>query len=318
MIDADSGVGDALAIALALLDPDLDVVAVTATGGRVPVHQAARNLMTLLEAIDPPKWPRIGVADSPDSEYEQVRFREQVGDDLIACLRLQGESGFGDWPVGDAELHHPRSAAKLLSECTREYPGEVTLITLGPLSTVAHAQELDPEFTARLKGLVSFAGAMQTGGDVSPVAEFNVAFHPEAARFVLRHPATKTLVPLDIGRKAVLTFDTVRRLKLSETEPRGRLLHSLFNFSLRAHHEILGMEGVCVMDLAAVAAVSQPQLFTRHSVGVDVETSGRLTRGMTVFDRRQRPSWRPNIDVMVDVNPQSLIDYLSSTFGRAS
>jgi len=316
MIDADSGVSDALAIALALVDPDLDVVAVTASGGRVSVQQAARNLMTLIEAVDPPKWPRLGVADSPDCEFEQARFSEQVGDELHVCRQLHGEEGFGDWPVGDAALHHPRSAAKLLSETTREYPGEVTLITLGPLTTVAHAQELDPEFSARLKGLVAFAGTIHSGGDISPVAEFNVAFNPEAARHVLRRPATKTLVPLDVGRKAVLTFENVQRLKLDDGEPRSRLLQSLLNYSLRAHHETLGMEGMWLMDIAAIAAVSQPQFFTRQSVGVDVETGGRLTRGMTVFDRRPRPSWRPNIDVLTEANAQGLLDYVSAILGR--
>jgi inosine-uridine nucleoside N-ribohydrolase len=316
MIDADAGLSDALAIALALADPDLDVLAITAVGGRVTAQQAARNLITLLEAIDPPKWPRLGVADTPNAEYELIRFSELVGDELETDRRLHGPAGLGDWPVGDAELHHPRSAAKLLSETTREHPGAVTLVTLGPLTTVAYAQELDPELAARLKGLVSLAGTLQSAGDITPAAEFNAAFHPEAARHVLRHPATKTLVPLDVGRRAVLTFENVQRLKLDDGQPRGRLLQSLLNYSLRAHHESLGMEGMWLMDLAAIAAVSQPQLFTRQNFGVDVETHGRLTRGMTVFDRRPRPSWRPNIDVLTEVNVQGLLDYVSATLSR--
>ena len=114
MIDADAGVSDALAIALALADPDLDVLAVTAVGGRVSVQQAARNLITLLEAVDPAKWPRIGVADAPDADYDLARFTELMADELPVSRQLHGPYGFGDWPVGDAELHHPRSAAKLL------------------------------------------------------------------------------------------------------------------------------------------------------------------------------------------------------------
>lgn len=316
MIDADAGVSDALAIALALADPDLDVLAVTAVGGRVSVQQAARNLITLLEAVDPAKWPRIGVADAPDADYDLARFTELMADELPVSRQLHGPYGFGDWPVGDAELHHPRSAAKLLSETTREHPGEVTLITLGPLTTVAYAQELDPEFAARLKGLVSLAGTLQAPGDISAVAEFNTAFNPEAARHVLRHPATKTLVPLDVCCKTALTFESVQRLNLDDRQPRGRLLQSLLNFSLRAYHETLGMEGMWLMDLAAIAAVSQPHLFSRQNLGVDVETHGRLTRGMTVFDRRPRPSWRPNIDVLTDVNAQGLLDYVTSMLVR--
>ncbi len=316
MIDADPGISDALAIAMALADPELDVVALTAVGGRVSAAQAGRNLMTLVEVVDPPKFPRIGVADSPDAEFERARFGEFYGEDADQDRRLQGEFGLGDWPVGDAELHHPRSAAKLLVETTRESPGEITLITLGPLTTVALALDLDPEFPARLKGLVSFAGTLDGTGDITPAAEFNVCFNPEAAKRVLRFPTTKTLLPLNVARKGVLTFDRVQQLRFDEVIPCGRLRRSLLGYALRAQHEQLGMEGLWMHDLAAIAAVSRPQLFTRQNLGVDVETGGTLSRGATIFDRRPRPRWRPNIDVLTDVDVQGLLDYVAATLTR--
>jgi len=161
---------------------------------------------------------------------------------------------------------------------------------------------------------VCLAGALEAPGDLTPVAEFNICFHPQLARRVLRYPAAKTLVPLDIGRKAMLTFEHVQKLNLGEDTRYGKLLGSLLPFALRSHHQHLGVEGLWLLDLAAIAAVSQPRLFKGQALPLDVETEGLLTRGMTVFDRRPNREWRPNIDVMLEVDPQGLLDYVLGTF----
>lgn len=316
MIDADPGIGDGLALCLALMDPDLDVLAVTGVGGRVSAAQAGANLWSIIEAIDPPKRPRLGIADSPDSQYEMVRFSERYGDgvDLLQCLN--GEHGLGDWEVGDAQPYHAKSSAKLLIEISREYPGEVTVITLGPLTTLAWAIEIDPDFFSRLKGIVSMAGTVVAAGDITPTAEFNVCFEPDAARRVLRYPATKTLVPLDVGAKTTLTFNHVQQLDVADASAGGQLMRSLLSYGLRACHQHCGIEGFNFPEAAAIAAVSRPSLFIRQAMSVDVETEGRLTRGMTVFDRRALKTWRPNLDVLTDVNGQGLHDYVMATLRR--
>lgn len=318
MIDADPGIGDALALCLALVDPELDVLAVTGVGGRVSATQAGTNLWSIIEAIDPPKRPRLGIADSPDSQYELVRFSERYGDDVDFFRLLNGEHGLGDWSVGDVQPYHAKSSAKLMIEISREYPGEVTLITLGPLTTLAWAMELDPEFLSRLTGVVSMAGTVTAPGDITPAAEFNVCFQPDAARRVLRYPATKTLVPLDVGAKTTLTFNHVQQLELPDDTIAGRLVRSLLSYGLRACHQYCGIEGFNFPEAAAIAAVSRPSLFVRQAMSVDVETDGHLTRGMTVFDRRANAmkTWRPNLDVLTDVNAQGLHDYVMALLRR--
>jgi inosine-uridine nucleoside N-ribohydrolase len=317
IIDADPGIADALAIALALCDPALDVVALTAVGGRVSAAQAADNLMAIVQAVDPPKWPRFGVADSPESSYELVRFSERYGDAVDLSRRLNGECGLGSWSAPAAALHHVRSAVKLLLECTRDAPGEITLVTLGPLTNVALACDLDPEFLSRLRRLVCFAGTLEGPGDLTPAGEFNVCFHPHFARRVLRYPANKTLVPLDIGRKPILTFDHIQKFPWCEESTLSRLLSSLLSFALRSHHQHLGVEGLWLMDVTAVALVTQPQLFKTQTLAVDVETEGLLTRGMTVFDRRLNREWRPNIDVVIDVDAAEVLAHALRTFRQA-
>jgi inosine-uridine nucleoside N-ribohydrolase len=82
-------------------------------------------------------------------------------------------------------------------------------------------------------------------------------------------------------------------------------------FAFRASHQHLGLEGIRLSEVVALAAISQPRFFTRESMTVDVETRGELTRGMTVFDRRGIQQWQTNIDVLVDVDTQGVLDYFA-------
>lgn len=311
VIDADPGIGDAIAITVALLDPELDVIGLTATGGCVSGQQAGRNLQALVETLDPPKWPRIGC-----SEAGATRVRGAYAAEVTDLKQLHGESGLGDWQVPVADLHHPRESSKLLVELVRMYPQEVTLLTLGPLTNVELAFEKAPDFFQLLKGLVCLGGAVEAPGDVSPVAEFNIYSDPEAAQFVLRSPATKTLVPLDVSRQLVFGFEHYDRLPTDPTTGLGRVLSSLLPFALRSHHQHLGLEGLRLSEVVALAFVARPDLFTRGAMAIDVETEGNLTRGMTVFDRRGIPKWRNNIDVLRQVEAQGVLDYMTDVIKR--
>lgn len=317
IIDADPGIGDALAIAIALLDPELDVIALTAVGGCVSSVQAGRNLQSVVEALDPAKWPRIGVADSGQRMQEAEVSCADSPAWQHGQRSLNGPEGLGDWKPSIADLHHPKDAAKLMTELARQHPQEVMLLTLGPLTNLALACDRDADFLGRLQGVVSLAGAVTAPGNITPAAEFNVRHHPEAARLVLRFPATKTLVPLDVSQKAVLTFEQFHRFNLTDETRCGHLLRQLIPYSLRAHHQHLGVEGIWLPELTALASITRPQLFQRVAMAVDVETEGQLSRGMTVFDRRAKPAWRHNLDVLHEVDAQGVLDYLTSIVARA-
>lgn len=309
VIDADPGIGDAVAIAVALADPNVDVVGLTAVGGCVSGLQAGRNLQALIEALDPPKRPRIGTSELPACRTPE--------DGSHPLTLLNGPHGLGDWEPGTADLHHQRDATKLLSELSRTYPHELVVLSLGPLTNIALTVERDPGFLDRLLGLYCLGGAIEVAGDVTPVAEYNIYANPASARSVLRSPASKTLVPLDVSRKTTLTFEQLDRLTETAEHDTGKVLKSLLSFSLRSHHQHGGLESLWLQELTALAAITQPQLFQRSNLAVDVEVEGHLTRGMTVFDRRSRPVWRPNLEVVSDVDSQGVLDYLMSMFRQA-
>ena len=310
IIDADPGIGDAVAIALALIDPQIEVVGLTAVAGRVSGADATRNIQAIVEAVDPPKWPRLGssTALAPPS----------WSDSLTSSIALNGRTGLGDWKFNVAELHRPHESAKLLVELVRADPDEITLLTLGPLTNVELACERASDFLGLLNGLVCLGGTVESGGDVTAAAEFNVFSDAEAARSVLGSPATKTLVPLDVSNRLVLTFEQFNRLSTPKTSRVCRFLGALLPFAFRAHHEHLGQEGVHLNELVALAAISSPRLFQSQSMAIDVETSGELTRGMTIFDRRGIPQWQTNIDVLREVDALGAFDYLARIVSNAA
>src|SRR5438270_7436716 len=110
---SDPGIDGAFAVALAMHDPELEVLGLAATAGNVPAEQATNNIHILIEQLDPPRWPRLGAA--LPVEYE------------MDGLRLHGPGGLGGVRFPVAKLHHPHPSDKLLSDLVRQYPKEVTV-----------------------------------------------------------------------------------------------------------------------------------------------------------------------------------------------
>jgi len=262
--------------------------------------------------LDPPKWPRLGEAEIDVGAVG----RRLSADELQHAQALNGPTGLGDLEFAGSDLHNRRESAKLMIDLVRSEPHEVTLLTLGPLTNVEVAAERAPDFLDLVKEIISLAGSVSAGGDVTPAAEFNAYMNPQAARNVLRSPSTKILVPLDVSQRPILTFDQFDRLKPSGRM--GQFLSRLLPYAFRAHHEQLGLEGLRLMEIVALCAVARPRLFSSRPMAVDIETSGELTAGTTVFDRRVAQRQPNNIEVLTDVDAQGVLDYFSEIVAKAA
>jgi inosine-uridine nucleoside N-ribohydrolase len=304
IIDADPGIGDALAIAVALFDPEIDLIGLTATAGCVSGRTATRNTQAIIEWLDPAKWPRIGGSNSEIPV--EVAPLDPTGD---VVTKINGPSGLGDLEVEVADLHNIRDPARVLVELVKMAPNEVVLLTLGPLTNVERACDRDPDFLGSLKRLICLCGAIDGGGDVTAAAEFNAYCDPEAARNVLRIPATKTLIPLETSRQAVLTLDHIQRMGINESTRRGLFLKRLLTYAFRAYHEQMGREGIPLREVVALAGVTRLELFESRRMAVDIELCGELTRGMAVADRRAVPVHRLNMEVATRVAESGALDY---------
>ncbi len=296
ILDVDPGIDDAMALCIALFDPKLEVAAVTATGGNCPPSQATRNVQAIIEQLDPPRLPRLGAASMPDNGLP-VDGRHLYGVDGL------GETNF---PVAERQRIHP--SEKIICDEIREAPeGTVTIVALGPLTNIARALARDPELASMVGQIVITGGAVLGPGNITPVAEFNIYCDPASAQAVFRSPSTKTLVPLDVTNRVVLSYDLFNQLP-DETTRVGRFLHKVLPPAFRGYRQQFGLEGIHVHDTVALMSVLHPELFETTEMAGDVETSGELTSGMTVFDRRGVPIWRHNIDLVTDMRTDAVVD----------
>ncbi len=295
ILDVDPGLDDAVAMSIALFDPRLEVVAITAVGGNVPPQLATRNVQAIVEQLDPPRWPRVGASSPPDHGLPvDGRF-------------MHGIDGLGGCNFDVAELRTPHPSEKLICDEVRAAPEEVTVVALGPLTNLARAFQRDPELPYLINRVIMAGGAVSGPGNVTPAAEFNVYCDPESARTVFRSPSTKTLIPLDVTNQIILTFDLFNQLP-DETSRVGGFLRKILPPAFRAYHQQFGVEGIHVHDTVALTSVAAPELFVTSEMAGDVETMGELTTGATVFDRRRRPAWRQNMEVAVDIDGPQVIE----------
>lgn len=295
ILDVDPGIDDALALALALFDPRLEVVAVTAVAGNVPAGQATRNVQAIIEQLDPPRWPRIGAAVEPEAAPP-----------INAC-HIHGADGLGNAQLQVAELHNIHLADKVLADEVRAAPDAVTIVALGPLSNIARAFRRDPALATQVGQIVMAGGTYRGWGNVTPAAEFNVFFDPPAAREVLRSPTTKTLVPLDVTSRVLMNYGHLAQLP-GEATTVGRFLRKILPFAFRSHRQELGLEGIYVHDAVALAAVTSPELFVTERLPCDVETAGELTTGAVVFDGRPFGQWGHPVEVATEVDAGGVME----------
>jgi purine nucleosidase len=295
ILDVDPGIDDAMALGMAMFHPELEVVAVTAVAGNVPADQATRNVQAIIEQLDPPRWPRVGVASPPDHGLP------------VDGRRVHGIDGLGGANFEVAELRTRHPAEKIIIDEVRAAPEAVTLVALGPLTNVARAFQRDPELPSLVGQIVMMGGAVKAPGNITPAAEFNIYCDPQSARAVFRAPSTKTLIPLDVTNRVMLTFDLFNQLP-DETTKVGAFLRTILPPAFRAYRQQFGLEGIHVHDSVALTSLIAPELFTLEEMAGDVETMGELTVGQTVFDRRRVPAWRHNMAVAVDMEASRVID----------
>jgi len=305
ILDVDPGIDDAMALCMALFDPRLDVVAVTAVGGNVPTELATRNVQAIIEQLDPPRWPRVGAASPPDHGLP------------VDGRHLHGIDGLGgaDFQVAELRSRHP--AEKIICDEVRAAPDAVTIVALGPLTNIARAFQRDPDLPSMTGRIVMMGGTVQAPGNITPAAEFNMYCDPHAARAVFRSHTTKTLVPLDVTNRIVLSYDLFNQLP-DETSKVGAFLRTILPPAFRAYRQQFGLEGIHVHDSVALMAMVNPDLFTTQEMAGDVETSGELTVGATLFDRRRVPGWRHNMEVAVDMDAVKVIDQIVHSLANAA
>ena len=272
IIDCDPGIDDAIAILLALASPELDVLAITTVAGNAPLANTTTNGLRVLDLVRHADLPLAAGADRPLVRIPGGDSSETHGETGLDGSELPAPSR------GSSSEH----AVDLIARLALERPGEVTLAAVGPLTNVALLAALRPEAFAALRRVVVMGGA-STGGNMSPYAEFNVWFDPEAAERVLQAGQDLTLVGLDVTRQAILTSSDIDALEQLPTI--GSAVAGMLRFYMRKHVDWYGEEVVYQHDSLAIAHLIDPAILGLVHCHVEVDTGVGPARGSTLVDR---------------------------------
>lgn len=303
ILDCDPGHDDAFAILVAAAFGEL--IGVTTTHGNVGVELTTNNALTVIEMA--------GL---------EVPVHKGMSRPLLAPLRnatrVHGETGLAGARLPAVATEAASTDAVGFIIGTVRETEDVWLVATGPLTNVAAALRAAPDLSERLAG-ISFMGGSAGCGNVTAVAEFNLAADPEAAAMVIASgvPVIK-MVGLNLTYQVLVGAETITRLRavgggLSEVTA------DLIAHYAGVYDELYGWRGAPMHDPCAVAGVLIPELIGYERRWVEVELRGEHTRGMTVVDERPRLDLtQSNLEVGYTVDAERMRDALVEAVARFS
>ncbi|MEM7326574.1 MAG: nucleoside hydrolase [Actinomycetota bacterium] len=302
IIDTDPGVDDAMAILMALASPELDIVGLTTIFGNAPTDVTTGNALRLLEVAGRADIPVVaGRTDPIASDY------------LGPVPQVHGEDGLGDGGVGPSSVEPSGGdAAAFMHQTVSAAPGEVTILTLGPLTNVADALQRFPDLADLVDRVVVMGGNALVPGNATPVAEANINNDPEAADLVFGAGWPVTMVGLDVTHQVNLTGAAIDRITGHDSAG-SRLLAAALPTYRNFFEATNGIDGIYVHDPSTVAYLVEPEAFTTNAWPVRVETES-FSRGKTWpnlgdTDEAAPPAWqgRPLVDVCTGVDADRVL-----------
>ncbi|KAI3832686.1 hypothetical protein MKW98_002232 [Papaver atlanticum] len=273
IIDTDPGVDDSMAILMAFQTPELDILGLTTIFGNVTTKDATRNALILCETA--------GRTDVPVAEGSLEPLK---GGAPRICDFVHGSDGMGNLSLPSPKgKKDEKSAAEFLVDKISEFPGEVSILALGPLTNLALAVKSDASFASKVKRIVVLGGSFFASGNVNPAAEANIYGDPEAADVVFTSGANIDVVGINITTQCTLTDEDLSDLRESKGR-HAQFLCDMCKFYRDWHVKSDGLCGIFLHDPVSFVALVRPDLFTYKKGVVRVETQG-ICVGHTLMDQ---------------------------------
>jgi purine nucleosidase len=243
----------------------------TVVPGNVDGRQGLENALEIISLAGRCDVPVAGGAQHP------------LNQKLVTAQFWHGRNGLAnvELPASKCKVD-PRFGPDLIIQLVHQYPHEITLIPIGPLTNIALAVSKDPSIVPLVKDVVIMGGSIG-GGNVDGAAEANIYGDPEAAQIVFDAGWMVTMVGSDVGERTLITRKELAELRATHG-PENDLISQVVDFYV-TRSEKSGWSGAAMYDPLAVAIAMDPTLGTMKEMHVDVETKGEFTRGETVANR---------------------------------
>lgn len=267
IIDTDPGIDDCLALLLALNSPELDVRGISISYGNTVVENAYRNAVEIIRKVKRPVRVPLGIG-----ARRPLKRPLQVADDTHGPSGL----GYAALPPAGVILDYVRPLERMLAE----QPAPVTLVTLGPVTSLALVLRANPGLVRdKVARHVAMIGNVEAAGNQTRFSEFNAWCDPEALATVLAAEIPTEMIGLDVTRKVIIRGNEVDRL--AQHSP---WLHDALRFYVEFHRKREGLDGAVINDVLAIAYLLQPEVLTFSDLRLTVDLSDGQSRGRTKRD----------------------------------
>ena len=311
ILDLDTGVDDALAIAYALADPEVDLIGIVSSYGNNLLDVCAENSLKLLELLGHTDIPVFkGLPHSCTTDHFDVM---QVSKDI-----------HGDNGIGDVELPAPSRALEEQSgvdfyiEAAHKYGKDLIIIPTGPMTNLAAALKKDPEIADLIGNVTFMGGALTVEGNVTPVAEANINQDPKAADEVMKSNLPLTMVGLDVTLRTLLTKNETKQWRELGTVS-GKAFADITDFYIDAYYNLdIDKRGCALHDPLAVGVGIDPSFVSTISLFMKVVYQEGPYYGRTIGDNAKLNDPNPNVKVAVNVDKErylkAFMDRLNKLF----
>lgn len=328
ILDIDSVGDDILAVIFGALNPNINLLGITTVNGACgSIKQAVNVALNTVELTgkDIPVYAGAEKMLSPKKsnvEGDPVNFDEELrwkfGDRLDKFNEKAPE------PVRKPEAV---SATDYLIKSFTDRPGEITLVTTGPLTNIAQALLKEPSVAGKVRRAYILGGAFNIYGNITPVTKYNIWADPEAAKIVLNSDMKITLVPLDVCENNLYADGMLTRDHLADLMYFGKgkivdFITDKYPIYIDIWREFFQLGGFPMDDVITLALAAYPDLceYTKK-VFVDVELEGEITRGQTVayFGRqiiRNKRREHKNTMIARSIKGKEFMDLFVNTITR--
>jgi purine nucleosidase len=304
LIDTDTASDDAVALVMALQHPGVQVEAITVVAGNVPVDRGVQNALYTVELCQKAVPVHRGMPAPLTRPLETAQY-------------VHGHDGMGDIGLPlTGRVPASADAVRVLCQTIHQFAGDLTLVTLGPLTNVAVALRQDPSIVPAVSECIVMGGTGQGHGNVTPVAEYNFWADPEAARIVFQSGLSIKMVGWDISRTyAVFDPQDAAALRAVGT-PLARFCMDIQGAVQEYALGTTRLRGFDLPDPIAMAVALDPAVATRtERCHVEIEAASPLCRGQSVVDRLHLMGQAPNAEVVLEASRERFLQILCDAVG---
>ena len=286
IIDTDPGYDDALAIVLASLSNQFEILGITTVAGNQSIDKVTKNALNITSFLN------ISCPVAKGASEPLIR--------PLVVATVHGVTGLDNinFEPHNRKIHEKNAVNFIIDSCLNN--DKITIVTIGPLTNIALALKLAPEIKSHIE-LISIMGGSASAGNVTPAAEFNIYADPEAAHIVISSGIKIKLNSLDTTNKTILNNEIIKRFEKIESKSAKLFvdINKSYAFLLNKYYDI---KFGSMHDSVAIITVMDESIIKYKKAKVEVDLSHGSSYGRTNCKFFEKGGFDSNVEISMEID----------------